>query len=55
MIKQKDNKAKYVFCYKTVAFGVTAVGFVVIFPMLIERYNFFSLRRFFQHSDEEGM
>lgn len=37
----------------TVVFGIAAVGFLIVFPMLIERYNLFSLKRFFQHSDEE--
>ena len=39
----------------TVAFGIAAAGFLTAFPMLIERYNLFSLRRFFQHSDEEDV
>jgi len=39
----------------TVVFGIAAVGFLIVFPMLIERYNLFSLRRFFQHSSEEDM
>jgi len=38
-----------------VVFGIAAVGFLIVFPMLIERYNLFSLRSFFQHSSEEDM
>jgi uncharacterized membrane protein YdjX (TVP38/TMEM64 family) len=37
----------------TVVLGIAAVGFLIVFPMLIERYNLFSLRRFFQHPSEE--
>lgn len=39
----------------TVVFGVAAVVFLIVFPMFIERYNLFSMRRFFQHSDDENM
>ncbi|NIO04958.1 MAG: hypothetical protein GTN74_10175 [Proteobacteria bacterium] len=33
--------------------GLVIILFVFVFPRLIEQYDFLSLRRFFQHSDED--